>query len=184
MYDDIRSHGGIAVMWKTGHSLIKAKMKEVHAAMAGEMSGHLFFADRYFGYDDAIYAACRMVEILKKYKVEQGDGLRLSSLLSDLPRTFNTPEIRVDCPDNIKFMVVEKAKMMFTRRTDDFPIKPREVITVDGIRVVFDTGWGLIRASNTQPVLVMRFEADSLPSLKMIQTLMEDAVHRIIKGAS
>jgi phosphomannomutase/phosphoglucomutase len=183
MYDDIRAHGGVALMWKTGHSLIKAKMKEVHAAMAGEMSGHLFFADRYFGYDDAIYAACRMVEILKNYKLEQGTGMRLSSLLADLPRTFNTPEIRVDCPDHLKFMVVEKAKMLFIR-TGDLPLKPREVITVDGIRVVFDAGWGLIRASNTQPVLVMRFEADSLPSLKTIQTLMEDAVHRIIKAAS
>jgi phosphomannomutase/phosphoglucomutase len=159
-------------------------MKEVHAAMAGEMSGHLFFADRYFGYDDAIYAACRLVEILKKYKTEQGSGLRLSSLLSDLPRTFNTPEIRVDCPDKLQFMVVEKAKMMFTTRADELPIQPREVITVDGIRVVFDAGWGLIRASNTQPVLVMRFEADSLHSLRMIQTLMENAVHSMIRAAS
>ena len=183
MYDDIRSHGGIALMWKTGHSLIKAKMKEVHAAMAGEMSGHLFFADRYFGYDDAIYAACRMVEILKKCKIDQGAGVRLSSLLSDLPKTFNTPEIHFDCPDKLKFLVVEKAKALFTR-ADELPIKPREVITVDGIRVVFDAGWGLIRASNTQPVLVMRFEADSLSSLKMIQTLMEDAVHTIVRSAS
>ncbi len=105
MYDDIRSHGGTAIMWKTGHSLIKARMKEVHAAMAGEMSGHLFFADRYFGYDDAIYAACRIVEILKKRKNAPGKAGALSSLLADLPKTFNTPEIRFDCPDDIKFRV-------------------------------------------------------------------------------
>ncbi len=183
LYDDIRARGGVACMWKTGHSLIKARMKELHAAMAGEMSGHLFFADRYFGYDDAIYAACRMVELLKKYKREQGNGLRLSSLLADLPKTFNTPEIRVACPDNLKFQVVKKSKELFTSG-NGLSLKPREVITVDGIRVVFDEGWGLVRASNTQPVLVMRFEANSQASLKTIQTLMEDAVRRILKSAS
>ena len=159
MYDDIRSHGGTAIMWKTGHSLIKAKMKEVHAAMAGEMSGHLFFADRYFGYDDAIYAACRIVEILKKLKKKQGSIASLSTLLADLPKTFNTPEIRFDCPETIKFKVVEKAKEIFSHG-NGLPQKPREVITVDGVRAIFEKGWGLIRASNTQPVLVMRFEAN------------------------
>ncbi len=181
MYDDIRARGGVACMWKTGHSLIKARMKELHAAMAGEMSGHLFFADRYFGYDDAIYAACRLVELLKKYKREQGNGLRLSSLLADLPKTFNTPEIRVACPDHLKFLVVERAKKLFTGNDNVLPMKPREVITVDGIRVVYDDGWGLVRASNTQPVLVMRFEANSQDSLRTIQTLIEEAVHRLIK---
>ena len=163
MYDDIRSHGGNAVMWKTGHSLIKAKMKELKASMAGEMSGHLFFADRYFGYDDAIYAACRIVEILKKLKKQQGGSATLSSVLSDLPKTYNTPEIRFDCPDRIKFTVVEKVKEVFTRRTG-LQEQPSEVITVDGIRAIFKDGWGLIRASNTQPVLVMRFEA-AIPHL-------------------
>jgi phosphomannomutase / phosphoglucomutase len=180
MYDDIRSRGGTAIMWKTGHSLIKARMKEVHAAMAGEMSGHLFFADRYFGYDDAIYAACRIVEILKKLKNTQGNAGALSSLLDDLPKTFNTPEIRFDCPDDIKFKVVEKVKTLFDRPTG-LPLQPREVITVDGVRAVFNHGWGLIRASNTQPVLVMRFEADSASSLNGIQTMMQDIVHRAIK---
>jgi phosphomannomutase/phosphoglucomutase len=181
MYDDIRSRGGNAIMWKTGHSLIKAKMKEVHAAMAGEMSGHLFFADRYLGYDDAIYAACRLVEILKKLKVEQGPTAALSSLLADLPKTFNTPEIRFECPDNLKFKVVDKAKALFLQG-NGMPLKPREVITVDGVRAVFDKGWGLIRASNTQPVLVMRFEAQDTPSLDAIKTMMEQKVESIISG--
>jgi phosphomannomutase/phosphoglucomutase len=181
MYDDIRSHGGKAIMWKTGHSLIKAKMKESHAAMAGEMSGHLFFADRYFGYDDAIYAACRTVEILKKLKAARGSSAAFSSLLKDIPLTFNTPEIRFDCPDSIKFRVVDKARDMFLR-ADGLPIKPREVITVDGLRAIFDQGWGLIRASNTQPVLVMRFEAKDRQSLLEIQTMMEQKVSSIISS--
>jgi phosphomannomutase/phosphoglucomutase len=180
MYDDIRSHGGTAIMWKTGHSLIKAKMKEVHAAMAGEMSGHLFFADRYFGYDDAIYAACRIVEILQKLKSSQGKSVALSSLLADLPINYSTPEIRFDCPDDIKFKVVEKVKAIFAQPAD-LPLQPLELIAVDGLRAVFDHGWGLIRASNTQPVLVMRFEADSTFSLNKIQAMMQDIVHRAIK---
>jgi phosphomannomutase/phosphoglucomutase len=171
-------------MWKTGHSLIKARMKEVHAAMAGEMSGHLFFADRYFGYDDAIYAACRIVEILKKLKKNaQGKAGALSSLLAGLPKTFNTPEIRFDCPDDIKFRVVEKIKTLFDQPAG-LPLQPREIIAVDGLRAVFNDGWGLIRASNTQPVLVMRFEADSPASLNRIQTMMQDIVHRVIKDMS
>jgi phosphomannomutase/phosphoglucomutase len=181
MYDDIRAHGGNAVMWKTGHSLIKARMKELHAALAGEMSGHLFFADRYFGYDDAIYAACRIVEILKKLRSSQGSRASLSTLLADLPRTYNTPEIRFDCPDHIKFKVVDRAKAMFTSGTD-LPIKPREVITVDGVRAVFEKGWGLIRASNTQPVLVMRFEASDPVSLESIKSLMEKKVNDIVSA--
>ncbi len=181
MYDDIRARGGNAVMWKTGHSLIKAKMKEAHAALAGEMSGHLFFADRYFGYDDAIYAACRIVEILKKLKADKGLSAPLSSLLAGLPKTYNTPEIRFDCLDKIKFKVVDKAKDIFLRG-NNMPQKPREVITVDGVRAVFENGWGLIRASNTQPVLVMRFEAGDPASLESIKTMMEREVETIISG--
>ena len=181
MYDDIRSHGGNAVMWKTGHSLIKARMKELHAALAGEMSGHLFFADRYFGYDDAIYAGCRVVEILKKLKTAKGNAAALSSLLADLPRTYNTPEIRFDCPDAIKFKVVEKAQEVFAMGSG-LSMQPKEVITIDGVRAIFDKGWGLIRASNTQPVLVMRFEAVDPSSLEAIRSLMEQQVNTIIAG--
>ncbi len=179
MYDDIRAHGGNAIMWKTGHSLIKAKMKEVHAALAGEMSGHLFFADRYYGYDDAIYAACRLVEILKKFRSRGDHSVTASTLIADLPRTYNTPEIRFDCPDHLKFKVVEKAKDVFSR-AEGLHQKPREVITVDGIRAVFDKGWGLIRASNTQPVLVMRFEANDPATLESIKTMMEEIVNTIL----
>jgi phosphomannomutase/phosphoglucomutase len=181
MYDDIRSRGGNAIMWKTGHSLIKAKMKESGAALAGEMSGHLFFADRYFGYDDAIYAACRAVELLKASRRRSGRRDRLSDLIADLPRTFNTPEIRFDCPDSIKFKVVEQMQEVYARKTE-LPLVPREVITVDGVRAVFDKGWGLIRASNTQPVLVMRFEATDTDSLRHIRATMEEQVHQVIRA--
>ena len=145
MYDDLAARGGNPIMWKTGHSLIKAKMKETHAELAGEMSGHMFFADRYYGYDDALYAACRLMEIVAS------SGRPLSSQLADLPRTVTTPEIRFDCPDEIKFEVVRRAAAELRAR--------HKTVDVDGVRVLFPRGWGLVRASNTQPVLVMRFEA-------------------------
>jgi phosphomannomutase/phosphoglucomutase len=181
MYDDIRSRGGNAIMWKTGHSLIKAKMKESGAALAGEMSGHLFFADRYFGYDDAIYAACRTVELLKLSRKRSGRKDRLSDLIADLPKTFSTPEIRFDCPEAIKFKVVERMKDVYGRK-DNLPLVPRDVITVDGVRAVFDKGWGLIRASNTQPVLVMRFEATDPDSLQKIRSVMEEQVQQVVRA--
>jgi phosphomannomutase/phosphoglucomutase len=173
LYDDIQRHGGRPIMWKTGHSLIKAKMKAEAAVLAGEMSGHMFFADRYFGYDDAIYASCRLIEILAK------TGKPLSSLIADLPATSVTPEIRVDCPDTIKFDLVKRVQARFVERTKARPVRLdagpaiREVITIDGVRVVFDDGWGLIRASNTQPALVLRFEASSPERLAAIRTLIE-----------
>jgi phosphomannomutase/phosphoglucomutase len=145
LYDDIAAHGGRPIMWKTGHSLIKAKMKEEHALLAGEMSGHIFFADRYFGFDDAIYAALRMLEIVA------ASPLSLTEMLSDLPPTFVTPEIRVPCPDEVKFQVVDAVLAHYR------PTHP--VADVDGARVNFGDGWGLVRASNTQAVLVLRFEA-------------------------
>ena len=171
-YDDIPKHGGRAIMWKTGHSLIKAKMKEEKAMLAGEMSGHLFFADRYYGYDDAIYASCRLVEILVKREKP------LSSLLSDVPQTVVTPEIRVDCSDDQKFQLVEAVTQRFQEieKTQDLgtaALPIRELITIDGIRVRFDNGWGLIRASNTQPALVLRFEALSQDQLSQIREYLE-----------
>ena len=183
MYDDIRSHGGNAIMWKTGHSLIKAKMKETKAALAGEMSGHLFFADRYFGYDDAIYAACRAVELLQRTRKRSGAADRFGSLIADLPKTCSTPEIRFDCPDAIKFRVVERMQEVF-QHGSRLPLPPREVITVDGVRAVFEKGWGLIRASNTQPVLVMRFEAGDRDALRQIRQMMEEQVQQAIRSLS
>ncbi|MFH2065099.1 MAG: phosphomannomutase/phosphoglucomutase [Pseudomonadota bacterium] len=159
MYDDITKNGGRPIMWKTGHSLIKKKMKEEKAELAGEMSGHLFFADRYFGYDDAIYASCRLLEILSN------SGKTISELLSDVPRTFNTPEIRVDCPDRIKFQVVKEVTRIFREQYD--------VIDIDGVRVLFHDGWGLVRASNTQPALVLRFESMTQERLGEIRSLVE-----------
>jgi phosphomannomutase/phosphoglucomutase len=168
LFDDIARHGGNAIMWKVGHSLIKAKMKESGAAMAGEMSGHLFFADRYFGYDDGIYAGARLLEILSN------TDQPLSALIADLPRMFSTPEIRIDCPDEKKFEVVR-------RLTEEFK-KTHEVIDIDGARILFDHGWGLVRASNTQAVIVMRFEADSDQQLSEIQDLVESVAKRVIVG--
>jgi len=143
-------------MWKTGHSLIKSKMKELKAAMAGEMSGHIFFADRYYGYDDAIYSTCRLVEILAKKRVIDEEAT-FSGLLAGIPSTFVTPEIRIDCPDEMKFDVIERLKAAVGTGTKEFRI--RDMITIDGLRVNYEGGWALVRASNTQPVLVLRFEA-------------------------
>lgn len=178
LYDDIAKRGGRGMMWKAGHSVLKAKMKEEGAPLAGEMSGHLFFADRYFGYDDAIYASCRLVEILAN------SGKSLSSLLSDLPATSVTPEIRVDCADHLKFQVVEKLRVELCDRVQRSPDGPsplpiREIVTLDGIRVRFDDGWGLIRASNTQPALVLRFEATSPQLLNTIRTFLEGELEAV-----
>jgi phosphomannomutase/phosphoglucomutase len=157
LYDDIEKHGGKPIMWKAGHSLIKSKMKEEGALLAGEMSGHLFFGERYFGYDDAIYAGARLLEILSKTEKS------LKDLLSDVPRMVNTPEIRLDCPEERKSAVVNALAEAFK--------KDHDVIDVDGARVLFDGGWGLIRASNTQPVLVLRFEAQKQETLDKIREL-------------
>lgn len=160
LYDDILKNGGVPIMWKAGHSLIKGKMKEEGALLAGEMSGHLFFAERYFGYDDAIYAGARLLEILTTENKE------LEELLAGVPTLVSTPEIRIDCPDDQKFQIVADLASEFKREY--------QVIDVDGARVVFKGGWGLIRASNTQPVLVLRFEAEDQKTLKEIQKIFMD----------
>ena len=159
LYDDIAQHGGRPIMWKTGHSLIKSKLKQENAALAGEMSGHMFFNDRYYGFDDAIYASMRLLEILGR------EGRGLAGLLSDLPKTSFTPEIRLDCPDDRKFEVVRKAADYFRRNY--------ETVDIDGARVTFPGGWGLVRASNTQPALVMRFEARDEQTLSEIRSIFE-----------
>ena len=166
LFSDIEKHGGRAIMWRTGRSLIKEKMKGEKAALGGEMSGHIFFADRYFGYDDAIYASCRVLELLSK------TDKKLSDLLADVPKTHITPEIRVTCADEIKFKVVEDIKEELRK---EYPI-----IDVDGVRVQFKDGWGLVRASNTQPVLVLRFEALTENRLQEIKKLVEDKVHTAV----
>ncbi len=169
LYDELKRLGGNPIMYKTGHSLIKAKMKEEHAELAGEMSGHMFFADRYFGFDDALYAACRLIEIVAR------SGQPLSAQLAGLPPMVSTPEIRVDCSDETKFQVVERLKERF--RTT------HKIIDVDGVRVLFGEGWGLVRASNTQPVLVLRFEAASEPLLAQYQAQVEAALEEAKSAA-
>ena len=169
MYDEIRRLGGEPIMWKAGHSLIKHKIKETGALFGGEMSGHMFFADRYFGYDDAIYTSMRLLEILSK----NGTPYSIERLLKDVPKSISTPEIRVECPDDIKFKVVEKTKEAFR----DYPLND-----IDGMRIQFDKGWGLIRASNTQPALVLRFEAEDGNSLREIRELVEDRLKAVMEG--
>lgn len=164
MYDKLAELGGKPIMFKTGHSLIKAKMKEEHAELAGEMSGHMFFADRYYGYDDALYAACRLIEIVAD------SGKPLSHQLEGIPQMVSTPELRVDCPDEVKFQVVEKVGELIRQH--------HKIIDVDGVRVPFEKGWGLVRASNTQPVLVMRFEAASKDLLKKYRQEIEGIVQQ------
>jgi len=166
LFDDIVAKGGNPVMWKAGHSLIKAKMKETKAALAGEMSGHIFFADRFYGFDDATYAGARILEILSNTEKT------LSELLSDLPLSFNTPELRVECPESRKFSVVDEIAEVFS--------KTNEVITIDGARIIFENGWGLVRASNTQAILVLRFEADSAEALAEIRTTVESKLKEIL----
>jgi phosphomannomutase / phosphoglucomutase len=165
LYDDIAQHGGRPIMWKTGHSLIKSKLKQENAALAGEMSGHMFFNDRYYGFDDAIYASLRLLEILGH------EGRGLAALLADLPKTTFTPEIRLDCPDDRKFDVVRKAADYFRRNYD--------TVEIDGARVAFPGGWGLVRASNTQPALVMRFEARDEQALAEIRSIFESKLKEL-----
>ena len=163
LYDDIILHGGRGIMWKAGHSLLKAKMKETDALLGGEMSGHIFFKERYFGYDDAVYAGARLLEILAT------KGQSVDDLLADLPPAFSTPEIRVDCADDRKFEVARRVR-------DHFRAAGADIIDVDGVRVRFEHGWGLLRASNTQPVLVMRFEAETPEQLADYRRTVEQAV--------
>jgi len=176
MYDEITRAGGRAIMWKTGHSLIKKKMKEEKALLAGEMSGHLFFADRYFGYDDAVYASLRLIELILL------SGKSLSRWVGELPATCATPEIRVDCREEEKFGIVERLKEFLSdpgRVENHFGLAPRGVVTVDGIRVTFDRGWVLARASNTQPALVLRYEAENEQALKQLRKSFETLLRKV-----
>jgi phosphomannomutase/phosphoglucomutase len=175
LFDDIAARGGRAIMWKVGHSLIKVKMKEEQAALAGEMSGHMFFADRWFGFDDAVYAGLRLIELLTQSEKT------LAELYETLPVLHNTPEIRMPCADDVKFEVVKRAVSWFRGRYT--------VVDVDGARITFqdgsrNVGWGLVRASNTGPVLVMRFEADTPTRLAEIKDLVEGRLRKIIEDVT
>jgi phosphomannomutase / phosphoglucomutase len=166
LYDEIERLGGRPIMWRTGHSLIKKKIREENAPLAGEMSGHIFFADRWYGFDDAIYATARLLEILSR------STARLSTMLSDLPKTYSTPEIRIYASDEVKFEIVEQARRELAAK---YP-----VIDIDGVRAIFPHGWGLVRASNTQAVIVLRFEADTEEALAAIQKEVRGLLEKII----
>jgi phosphomannomutase/phosphoglucomutase len=163
MYDDITRHGGKAIMWKAGHSLIKAKMKEEHAMLAGEMSGHIFYRHRFFGFDDAAYTSARLLEILSQ------EDRPLSAHLADVPVTYASPELRVDT-------VEEKKTALVKRCTELLRAKKLELIEVDGVRAVWPDGWGLIRSSNTTPILVVRYEAKTKERLAEIQALIDATI--------
>ncbi len=170
LFDGITDAGGEAIMWKTGHSLIKDKMKAEKASLAGEMSGHIFFADKFFGYDDALYASLRILEIISR------TGKSLSQLLEGIPPAISTPEIRVDCPEAVKFRVVDMVKERLGRSY--------RIIDIDGARIEFPDGWGLIRASNTQPALVLRFEAQTEDRLLGIRALIEGELDSVMAELS
>ena len=162
LFDDIARHGGKALMWKVGHSLIKSKMVEVGAELAGEMSGHIFYRNRFYGFDDAVWVTGRLLEIVAD------SDIPVSRFLEDWPKLYSTPEIRRDCPDEIKFEVVAKVRDQFRAKY--------QVVDVDGMRVIIPGGWGLLRASNTQPVVVLRFEADSPARLEEIRSAVDVAL--------
>lgn len=166
LVDEVRRLGGEPLFYRTGHSLIKAKMREISALFAGEMSGHLFFADEYYGFDDAIYAATRLMRIL------DGSDRPLSELLADRPRYYATPETRLECPDDTKFAVVESVRRHFVN-------EGREVIDVDGARVLFPEGWLLVRASNTQPALVVRCEGTTPEGLAFLKRATTEALVQV-----
>ncbi|HNW33288.1 MAG TPA: phosphomannomutase/phosphoglucomutase, partial [Candidatus Ozemobacteraceae bacterium] len=175
MYDEIAKAGAEPIMWKTGHSLIKAKMKEEQALLAGEMSGHLFFAEEYFGYDDALHAALEIACILARSLAKNSRGL--AALMADVPPAVATPEIRTDCADEMKFKVVQTVREMVERHAAS-KAEPRvtSLTTIDGIRADFADGWGLVRASNTQPILVSRYEAADAGSLAAYQAFFEGLI--------
>ncbi len=175
MYDTLRERGATAVMYKTGHSNLKVKMKELGADLACEVSGHVFFADRYFGYDDAIYATLRMLELIH-------DGVDLDAEIAKLPQVFSTEEIKVKTTESEKFALIAKLKELLQNPPSGFPALV-DIIDVDGVRVIFDKGWGLVRASNTTPVLVTRFESTDANEAKKyeeaLNALIQDAQHQL-----
>ncbi|MEF3255010.1 MAG: phosphomannomutase/phosphoglucomutase [Deferribacterales bacterium] len=179
LFDELNKLGIETIMWKTGHSLIKDKLKKTGAELAGEMSGHIFFKDRFFGFDDAIYASVRFLEAYVDNRLN-GFIDKASDLIKDLPKVFNTPEIRLDCPDDKKFQIVDSLKNIFMEYHKNYKMGIKSIIDIDGIRVNFEHGWGLLRASNTQPVLVMRFEADTKDNMLFYQKIFQEELNRLM----
>ncbi|MEA1920432.1 MAG: phosphomannomutase/phosphoglucomutase, partial [Campylobacterota bacterium] len=168
MYDELERRGCKAVMYKTGHSNLKVKMKEIGADLAAEVSGHIFFKERYFGYDDAIYATLRMLELVN-------DGIDLDTELAKLPEVFSTEEIKVETTEQEKFKLIDALKLLLENPPEGFP-EIKDIIDVDGVRVIFDQGWGLVRASNTTPVLVTRFESTDAKMAKLYEQKLNELI--------
>ena len=169
LFDEVLKSGGIPIMWKTGHSKIKEKIKEENALLAGELSGHIFFKDKHYGYDDALYAALRLIEIISN------SDKKLSDFLSEIPNVITTPEFRIEFSEDEKFSAVDKIIKEFQSDLRDYKISE-----IDGMRLENESGWALIRASNTQPALTMRFESDSIENLNILQKYVKDKIEKAI----
>ena len=183
LYDTINNNGGIAVMCKTGHGYIKSKMKETGAILAGEMSGHTFFKDRYYGFDDAVYAGCRIIEIIAKKKKEN-PLFQITDMLKPFDAVYSSAEVRLACPNPLKKITLEKFQQVIENEPNFFETQIKEIITLDGMRIVFDNGFALIRQSNTEPVFTLRFEGDSKENVQKYEDLMVSKLVEIIKDVS
>ena len=183
LYDTINANGGVAVMCKTGHGFIKAKMRETGAVLAGEMSGHTFFKDRYYGFDDAVYAGCRIIEIIASRK-KKNPNFRISDMLEPFNKVYSSQEVRLSCPNSLKKPTLEKFKKVVEQNPDFFGTKIKEIITIDGMRIVFENGFALIRQSNTEPVFTLRFEASSKEDAQHYEDTMVNKLLEIIKEIS
>ncbi|MCQ2739201.1 MAG: phosphomannomutase/phosphoglucomutase [bacterium] len=180
LYDTINQQGGIAVMCKTGHGYIKSKMKEVGAVLAGEMSGHTFFKDRYYGFDDAVYAGCRIIEIIANKK-SVNKNFKITEILEPFTKIFSSAEVRLACPNSLKKITLDTFENVISKNPDFFGSKIKEIITLDGMRIVFENGFALIRQSNTEPVFTLRFEAENQEIAQKYEDLMVNKLMEIIK---
>ena len=178
LYDTINENGGIAIMHKTGHGYIKSKMKETGALLAGEMSGHVFFKDRYFGYDDAIYAGCRLIEIVAKNK-KQNPNFDLKELIAPFDKVHLSQEARLKCPNEFKKAVLEELEGKISDEL--FNSKIKEIITIDGLRIIFEDGFALIRQSNTEPVFTLRFEAKTKERCENYQNTLCNLTNELVE---
>ena len=181
LYDTINELGGEAIMAKTGHGFIKSKMKETGAILAGEMSGHTFFKDRYHGFDDAVYAGCRIIEIVAHQK-KKNPNFKVENLLTPFDKVFSSPEVRFHCENELKKPTLEAFEKIVKDSPDLFGNKIKEIITLDGLRIIFDDGFALIRQSNTEPVFTLRFEAKDKAQVEHYEKVMVGSLEKILKG--
>ena len=183
LYDTINENGGVAVMCKTGHGYIKSKMRETGAVLAGEMSGHTFFKDHYYGFDDAVYAGCRIIQIVARKKKEN-PNFKITDMLEPFKSMYSSSEVRLPCPNSLKAQTLEGFQKVIAENPDFFGTNIKDIITIDGMRIVFEKGFALIRQSNTEPVFTLRFEADSKENAQKYEDLMVNKLLEIIKNLS